>query len=321
MEGRRGCWPPSLPWACPPAAAAAASNGDGGSGGSAAGQSNAAVGKVFNPSDKKGGTSRSPTPATGTRSTPATPTTATPGTSLRLYGRALTHVQAGPGRGGHRARPGPRRATSARPATAARPGPTSSSKGVKFEDGTADHVQGRQVRRRALARQGRRSRNGPTYFNDFLDLPRATRARTRTKDPDNWPQGDRDAGRPDDRLPPQAAVRRLRLPRPAARRPIPVPQAKDTGAKYKEHVVSTGPYKFDDHTSPARASRWSATPTGTRPTDPNRKALPDEIRGRSSTSTPTTSTTGSSPVTSTSTSRAPASQPAALGQGARRPER
>ena len=88
--------------------------------------------------------------------------------------------------------------------------------GVKYEDGTADHVQGRQVRRRALARQGRRSRTA---------RPTSTTSSTcrGLQGPVQGPErrtssayGDRDAGRPDDRLPPEAAVRRLRLPRAAA---------------------------------------------------------------------------------------------------------
>ena len=53
------------------------SNTDSGTGGTAAAEFNAANGKVFNPSDKKGGTIKmANSSATGTRSTPATPTTA-----------------------------------------------------------------------------------------------------------------------------------------------------------------------------------------------------------------------------------------------------
>jgi peptide/nickel transport system substrate-binding protein len=54
----------------------------------------------------------------------------------------------------------------------------------------------------------------------------------------------------------------------------PVPQAKDTGAKYKEHVISSGPYKFESYTTGknftlVRNENWDPA------TDPNRKALPD----------------------------------------------
>jgi peptide/nickel transport system substrate-binding protein len=57
---------------------------------------------------------------------------------------------------------------------------------------------------------------------------------------------------------------------------IPVPQAKDTGAKYKEHVISSGPYKFDSYQDAkgyvlVRNDQWDQS------TDANRKALPDRI--------------------------------------------
>ncbi len=57
---------------------------------------------------------------------------------------------------------------------------------------------------------------------------------------------------------------------------IPVPKAADTGAKYKEHVVSTGPYKFETydagkHYVLVRNDQWDQS------TDPNRNPLPDTI--------------------------------------------
>lgn len=56
----------------------------------------------------------------------------------------------------------------------------------------------------------------------------------------------------------------------------PVPKAKDTGAKYKEHVISSGPYKFTTYDAGKqyvleRNDQWSAD------TDPIRPALPDKI--------------------------------------------
>jgi peptide/nickel transport system substrate-binding protein len=55
---------------------------------------------------------------------------------------------------------------------------------------------------------------------------------------------------------------------------VPVPEAKDTGANYKQHVVSSGPYMFDQNNlgkdfSLKRNPNWDAA------TDPIRKALPD----------------------------------------------
>ena len=43
-------------------------------------------------------------------------------------------------------------------------------KGVKYEDGTAITSQGRQVRRAARRWTSDVLANGPTYFDDFLDL-------------------------------------------------------------------------------------------------------------------------------------------------------
>ena len=58
---------------------------------------------------------------------------------------------------------------------------------------------------------------------------------------------------------------------------MPVPQAKDTGAKYKEHVVSTGPYMFDDQRAGQELHAGAQRPNWDPATDPNRKALPDSI--------------------------------------------
>jgi peptide/nickel transport system substrate-binding protein len=56
----------------------------------------------------------------------------------------------------------------------------------------------------------------------------------------------------------------------------PVPQAKDTGARYQFHPVSSGPYKIDTYQPNkllklVRNDKWSAA------SDPNRKALPNEV--------------------------------------------
>jgi peptide/nickel transport system substrate-binding protein len=142
--------------------------------------------------------------------------------------------------------------------------------GVKFEDGTdikcADVKYGvlRSLDKDVLV-------NGYTYFNDFLDLGDYL-------SPYKQPGKDTTAITcTDDRT----IVFHLKvafggfdyfamLPATA-----PVPQAKDTGVKYKEHVVSSGPYKFETYESGkgftlVRNTAWDAT------TDPNRKALPDK---------------------------------------------
>ena len=55
---------------------------------------------------------------------------------------------------------------------------------------------------------------------------------------------------------------------------VPVPAAKDTGAKYKEHVVSSGPYMFDTYEG-GKGFTLKRNPNWDPATDPNRKALPD----------------------------------------------
>ena len=57
---------------------------------------------------------------------------------------------------------------------------------------------------------------------------------------------------------------------------IPVPQAKDTGSKYKEHVVSTGPYMFGTNDL-GKSFELVRNPNWDPATDPNRKPLPDKI--------------------------------------------
>src|SRR5919202_914467 len=57
---------------------------------------------------------------------------------------------------------------------------------------------------------------------------------------------------------------------------VPVPQAKDTGKKYEQHVISSGPYKFETYDPGkeyvlVRNDQWDPS------TDPNRAALPDKI--------------------------------------------
>ena len=60
-----------------------------------------------------------------------------------------------------------------------------------------------------------------------------------------------------------------------------MPQAKDTGVKYKEHVVSSGPYMFESYES-GKGFKLVRNPNWDPATDPNRKALPDayEVNAR-----------------------------------------
>ena len=179
-------------------------------------------------------------------------------------------------------------------------------KGVKFEDGTPDHVQGRQVRASSARWTRTTFPNGPTYFNDFLDLQGYTAP---YKDPTPDKLGLKAIETPDDKtivfhLKP--AVRRLRLLRPAAVHDPGARRPRTPAAKYKEHVVSTGPYMFDTNEL-GKSFTLDAQPQlgpGDRPRTARRCRTRYEVdaqRQRRRHRQP-----AAWPVTSTSTSRAPA---------------
>jgi peptide/nickel transport system substrate-binding protein len=146
--------------------------------------------------------------------------------------------------------------------------------GIKFEDGTP--VTSKDVKY-AVERSLDKTvfPNGPTYFNDFLDLQGYT---SPYKDPTPDKLGLKAIETPDDRT----VVFHLKKPfggfdyfamLPST---IPVPRAKDTGAKYKQHVISTGPYKFETNEpgkrfTMVRNANWDPA------TDQYRKALPERI--------------------------------------------
>ncbi len=130
-------------------------------------------------------------------------------------------------------------------ATTPRRGPTRSARASSTR--TAPPVTSKDVKY-AVARSLDKATlpSGPTYFNDFLlDVPEGYSVYK-----DKTLAGVAKAiETPDDehhRLPPEEAVLGFdyfaQLPSTA-----PVPQAKDTGAKYKEHPFSTGPYKFETY--------------------------------------------------------------------------
>ena len=56
---------------------------------------------------------------------------------------------------------------------------------------------------------------------------------------------------------------------------MPVPKAKDTGAKYRNTIVSSGPYKFERSATGQELQPGAERPVGPA-TDENRKALPDK---------------------------------------------
>ncbi|MBP2321519.1 peptide/nickel transport system substrate-binding protein [Kibdelosporangium banguiense] len=246
-------------------------NNSGGGGSGATAAFNAAVERVYNPSDKKGGTLKMAKAGDWGDSVDTGDTYyAYSWNFLRLYARTLMMFKSGPGAQGAELVPDLAEAKGT-PSADLKTWTYKIRKGVKFEDGTP--VTSKDVKY-AVARSLDKEvlPNGPTYFNDYLDL--GDFKSPYKQDPSTL----KAIETPDD----QTIVFKLKSPlsnfdyfvmQPAT---APVPQAKDTGTKYKEHVISTGPYKFSKYElgksmTLVRNDQWDAS------TDPNRKALPDQI--------------------------------------------
>ncbi|MGE5829597.1 MAG: ABC transporter substrate-binding protein [Micromonosporaceae bacterium] len=234
---------------------------------------NAGVGKVYNPSDKKGGTLRIANSGDWDSLDPADTYYGYSWNFIRLYGRALVMFGTVPGPAGANLVPDLAE-TLGVPSDNGKTWTYKLRAGVKFEDGTP--ITSKDVKYGVERSMDKETfPNGPTYFGDFLDTQGYT---SPYKDPSPDKLGLKAIETPDDRT----IVFRLKVAfggfdyfamLPAT---IPVPIAKDTGTKYKEHVVSSGPYMFDTNElgksfSLKRNPNWSAA------IDPNRKALPDRI--------------------------------------------
>jgi peptide/nickel transport system substrate-binding protein len=234
---------------------------------------NAAVGKVFNASDKKGGTLRIAHSGDWDSLDPADTYYGYSWDFIRLYGRALVMFSPKPGPDGTKLVPDLAESLG-QSSDGAKTWTYKLRKGLKFEDGTP--ITSKDVKygvERSLDKDT--FTQGPTYFNDFMDLGGYTSPYKDTS-PDKMAL--KAIETPDD----QTIVFHLNKPfggfdyfamLPAT---IPVPPAKDTGTKYKEHVISSGPYMFDQNNlgknfSLKRNPNWDSA------TDPNRKALPDRI--------------------------------------------
>jgi peptide/nickel transport system substrate-binding protein len=241
------------------------------SGGGTAG--GGAAGGVNHPSDAKGGTVRFANSGDWDSLDPADTYYAYSLNFIRNYGRPLLMFKSAPGRQGATLVPDLAESLG-RSSDGAKTWTYTLRRGVKFEDGTP--VTSKDVKY-AVERSLDKATfpNGPTYFNDVLDRQGYT---SPYSDPDPNKLGLKAIETPDD----QTIVFRLskafsdfdylaQLPVT-----IPVPRAKDTGSKYKEHVVSTGPYMFQTNElgkgfTMVRNPHWDPA------TDPNRHPLPDRI--------------------------------------------
>ncbi|HZA18282.1 MAG TPA: ABC transporter substrate-binding protein [Pseudonocardiaceae bacterium] len=232
-----------------------------------------AAGGIHNPSDATGGTLRFANSGDWDSLDPADTYYAYSFNFIRNYGRALLMFKSAPGQQGATLVPDLAESLG-RSSDDSKTWTYTLRQGVKFEDGTP--VTSKDVKY-AVERSLDKTTfpNGPTYFNDLLDRQGYT---SPYSDPDPDKLGLKAIETPDDRT----IVFRLRkafsgfdylAQLPAT---MPVPQAKDTGSKYKEHVVSTGPYMFQTNElgkrfTMVRNPHWDPA------TDPNRQPLPDRI--------------------------------------------
>ncbi|MDH6112919.1 peptide/nickel transport system substrate-binding protein [Kitasatospora sp. MAP12-15] len=241
--------------------------------GSGASGANAATTGIVNASDHKGGTV--------TYEMKGTPDSFDPGNTYyayiynfsRLYGRPLMTFAPGSGQAGNKLVPD----------LASAPGQVSADgltwtyhlrAGLKYEDGTP--VTSKDVKY-AVERSNYApdvNSNGPTYFNELL---------VDNASPYQGPYKDKTGGLNSIQTPDDLTIS-FHLKQPfadfdylvSAPQTVPVPQAKDTGATYVNHVMSTGSYMFQSYQD-GKQLTLVPNPNWNPATDPIRKQLADKI--------------------------------------------
>jgi peptide/nickel transport system substrate-binding protein len=231
---------------------------------------NAAQGKLFNPSDKKGGIVKFANSDDWDSLDPADTYYGYSWNFGRIYLRSLVMFKVAPGKASEELVPDLAESLG-KPSDDGKTWTYKIKKGVRFEDGT--EVKAKDVKYGVLRALDRQTfPNGPDYFKQFLNLPEDYKGPYKSKGVDT----SSGIETPDD----YTVVFHLKtafggfdylaqLPQTA-----PVPEAKDTGAKYKEHVVASGPYMFDVN-EPGKRFTLKRNPNWDASTDQNRRALPD----------------------------------------------
>ncbi|MFG3438690.1 ABC transporter substrate-binding protein [Nonomuraea sp. NPDC047897] len=233
-------------------------------------KADAALTGVFNPSTKKGGTIKLANSGDWDSLDPADTYYGYSWNFIRLYGRALTMFPGKPGAEG--AKPVPDLATDlGKPSEDFKTWTYTLRDGLKYEDGTP--ITAKDVAY-GVARSFDRETfpNGPTYLNELLNWPKDYKGPYKSKGADFSSAIET----PDDKT----VIFHLKQPFSGfdyltqMSVTMPVPEAKDTGTKYQEHVISSGPYKFEKNEigkgfTLVRNDQWDPA------TDPNRPALPD----------------------------------------------
>jgi peptide/nickel transport system substrate-binding protein len=245
---------------------------DKGTGGSGA-AFNAASAGVVNASDSTGGTLKLVHPDDWDSPDPGNTYYAFSWNFARLYARTLMTYKDAPGKDGLQLVPD----LAAAPGQQSDGGKTWTYKlrpGLKYDDGSP--VSSKDIKY-AIERSNYAPdvlSNGPTYFNQLL----GTKYPGPYKDTSPGKLGLTTIETPDD----TTIVFHLLQPfsefdfLATLSQTSPVPQAKDTGAKYMLHMMSTGPYKVDSY-DPGKSMTLSRNTNWSASTDPNRKQLVDKI--------------------------------------------
>ncbi len=233
---------------------------------------NAAIGKVFNPSDKKGGTVKLANSGDWDTLDPGETYYGYSWNFLRNYGRSLVMFKPAPGAESNQLVPDLAESLGT-PSEGGKVWTYKLRKGVKYEDGT--EVKAADVKHAVLRSTDKQTfPNGPAYFEQFLNLPSGYKGPYKSKGVDT----NQAIETPDD----YTIVFKLKQPFGGfdymAQLPqtVPVPESKDKGAKYREHVISSGPYMFDTNEL-GKSFSLKRNPNWDQATDPNRKALPDRF--------------------------------------------
>ncbi|BAJ32297.1 MULTISPECIES: ABC transporter substrate-binding protein [Kitasatospora] len=257
------------------ASASASRSADGGGGSTTTAAYGAAIGRVLNPSDQKGGTLKLGLSGDLDSLDPARSYYNSTWNFQRFYARTLYAYDGKPGQAGTAVVPD---LASAAPEVSA-DGRTYTVRlrdGLKFEDGTP--ITAKDVKY-AIERSFDQEKlyGGPTLLADELDQGQGYKGPYTDTDPGKL--GLNSVRTPDDR------TLVFSLAKPNGDFPYlltlgttsPVPQAADTRDKYTEKPVSSGPYKFRT-VQLGKSYELERNPAWDRSTDPLRKALPDRIR-------------------------------------------
>jgi peptide/nickel transport system substrate-binding protein len=236
---------------------------------------NKALDSVVNPSSEKGGTLKMALGAPwGDSFDPGDTYYGYSWNLLRNYARTLVMFKPAPGKEGLEVVPD--MATDlGKSSDGGKTWTYTIQKGLKFEDGspvtTKDiaYAVSRNVDRAEL-------KQGPSYFADQLNWPKGYEGPF--KGPKNADISSA-IETPDD----YTIVFHLKQPFAEfdylAQLPTtaPVPAAKDTGKNYTTHPISTGPYTWKGNVDITKGGTLVRNPNWDAATDPNRKALPDQI--------------------------------------------